>query len=107
MNPRRSLLKSLLLSVTGAGPVLAQFPPVTRRDDEETRLPSGKLQRDEILKADHEKNLDDAGKLIKAAENLRTQLEKSEGYVLSLDMLKQTDEIEKMARRIRSRLKKY
>ena len=71
------------------------------------RLPNGKLQRDEILRADHEKNLEDAGKLVKAAEDLRMSLEKSEGYVLSLDMLKQTDDIERIARRIRTRLKKY
>ena len=72
----------------------------------DVRLPSGKLQRDEILRADHEKNLEDAGKLLKAAEDLKIAIEKSDPYVLSIDTLKQTEEIEKIARRIRSRMKK-
>ena len=65
------------------------------------------MQKDEILKADHQKNLEDAGKLAKLSDELRSALEKSDQNVLSIELLKQTEEIEKIARRIRSRMKKF
>lgn len=72
---------------------------------EEVRLPNGKLQRDEILKAEYQKSLADARELSKLAEDLKVDLEKNDRYVLSLATLKKTEEIEKLARRIRDRLK--
>jgi hypothetical protein len=93
---------------------LVSFAEVPQRTHEEqppdasdVRLPSGKMQKDEILKADHEKNLEDAAKLAKMAEDLRAGIEKSDHNVLSVDLLKQTEEIEKLARRIRSRMRKF
>ncbi len=82
-----------------------QVRPAPSDAEEDVRLPNGKIQKDEILKADHEKNLEDAAKLAKLAEDLRAGLEKSDRFVLSIDLLKQTEEIEKVARRIRSRMK--
>ena len=41
------------------------------------RLPNGKSQKEEILKADHEKSLDDAGKLMELTEELKIELEKT------------------------------
>jgi hypothetical protein len=76
-------------------------------DAPDVRLPSGKMQKDEILKADHEKNLEDAAKLARMAEDLKAAIEKSDHNVLSLDLLKQTEDIEKLAHRIRSRMRKF
>ena len=73
----------------------------------DVRLPSGKLQQDEILKADHEKSIKDAAQLIELAESLKQDLEKDDAHVLSISSLKKTEEIEKLARRIRSRLKRF
>ncbi len=70
-------------------------------------LPNGKLQRDEILKAEYEQNLKDSARLADLARQLQTDLEKSDRFVLSLDTLKKTDEIEKLAKKIRSRLRHY
>jgi len=82
-----------------------------RPPDEETqaptRLPSGKLQQDEILKADHEKSVKDAAQLIDLAESLKAELEKDDTHVLSISSLKKTEEIEKIAKRIRARLKRF
>jgi hypothetical protein len=78
-----------------------------RADPADVRLPNGKLQKDEILKADHQKNIEDAAKLAKLSDGLRSALEKSDQNVLSIDLLKQTEEIEKIARRIRARMKKF
>jgi len=78
-----------------------------QREREEVRLPSGKLQREEILKAEHEKSLKDAAEMVKLSEALRTELEKNDYHVVSLASIKKTEEIERLARRIRSRLRRF
>lgn len=98
----------ILLALTLALVITAQPPPHPRPGDEppgEARLPNGKLQRDEILKADFQKSLDDARELSKLAEALKTDLEKNDRYVLSIATLKKTEDIEKLAKRIHDRLK--
>lgn len=75
--------------------------PVTGSD---ATLPNGKLQRDEILKEDHQKDLKDAAQLIELAEGLKQELEKNDRHVLSISSLKKTEEIEKLAKRIHARL---
>src|SRR5882672_735802 len=90
---------------------LALFPqqpadrPHEPQKPSEIRLPNGKLQQDEILKADHEKSVKDAAQLIELSENLKKELEKDDSHVLSISSLKKTEEIEKIAKRIRARLK--
>ena len=66
--------------------------------------PNGKSQQEEILKAEHEKTLKDATALIELAEQLKADLEKNDRHVLSVATLKKTEEIEKLAKRIRTRL---
>jgi len=75
-------------------------------DETDVRLPNGKVQRDEILKAEHEQNLKDAAQLADLAEQLKQELEKNDRYVVSVSSLKKTDEIEKLVRKIRSRLRR-
>lgn len=79
-----------------------QFPP---EPQDEIRLPNGRLQRDEILKAEYQKSLDDARELSRLADELKLDLEKNDRNVLSIGTLKKTEEIEKIAKRIRDRLK--
>jgi hypothetical protein len=81
-------------------------PPRLDREPEEVRLPSGKLQKEEILRVDHEKSLADAASLLKAAQDLKIELERTDRHVLSISSLKQLDNIEKLTKRLRSRLKK-
>jgi hypothetical protein len=92
-----------LLAQSQQGP-----PPRPRPGDEaeEPRLPNGKLQRDEILKADFQKTLDDARELSRLADELKADLEKNDRYVLSIPTLKKTEDIEKLAKRIHDRLKR-
>src|SRR5580765_5891904 len=71
----------------------------------DVKLPNGKSQRDEILKAEHEQNLKDAAELAELAEQLKIDLEKNDRFVLSMATLKKTDDIEKLAKRIRTRLR--
>ena len=74
-------------------------------DEEDVLLPNGKSQKEEILKAEHQQNLKDAAELADLAEQLKMELEKNDRYILSMATLKKTDDIEKLARRIRSRLR--
>ena len=68
-------------------------------------LPSGKKQTDEILKAEHQQNLKDASDLMDLAQQLKLDLEKDDLYVVSMATIKKTDDIEKLAKRIRGRLR--
>jgi hypothetical protein len=104
----RRLFHALLLTLLIAVPSTSQLPPVDRQpqDPAAVRLPNGKLQRDEILKADHQKNLEDLTEMMKLTEDLKIELEKGEGQVLSLSALKKVDQIEKLAKRVRGRLKR-
>jgi hypothetical protein len=105
---RRTILTTL---ATGVMPVTsaAQLPPSQDplRREHDVKLPSGKSQKDEILKADHEKNVEDARTLAKMTEDLRNDIEKSDRFVLSVGMLKRLDEVEKLVKKIRSRMKRY
>lgn len=59
------------------------------------------------MKMEHKKNLEDAASMAKLAEEVSEDLEKNDRYVVSLKTLKQLDEIEKLDKAIRARLKKY
>lgn len=74
---------------------------------EDVRLPNGKLQREEILKSDYQKSLEDARTLSKLADELKVDLEKNDYNVLSLASLKKVDEIDKLAKHIHDRLKRF
>jgi hypothetical protein len=84
---------------------VAQQPNVQEPLD--TKLPSGKSQREEILRADHQKSLKDAAELVKLSEALQIELEKNDRHVLSVSSLKKLEDIEKLTKRIRSRLKRF
>ncbi len=104
MKPRKRLALAVFAGVLawpGAGGQERdrEAPPV--------RMPSGKSQQEEILKAEHEQSLKDVTEIIAAAEQLKTELEKNDRYIVSVQSLKTTERIEKLARRIRTRLRRY
>ena len=77
------------------------------KDANEVRLPNGKLQSDEIAKADYANTLDDARRLLKLATELNTEIEKGDRFVVSIAVIRKTEDIEKLAKRIRTRLKRF
>lgn len=89
---------------------LAQVPRSPEKEehepDKDIILPNGKSQKDEILKAEYQQNLKDAAQLINLSQQLKQDLEKNDRYVLSLDDLKKIDDIEKLAKKIRSRMRR-
>ena len=79
-----------------------------RRDPLEDRNPQLKREQIErLLKADREKSLEESAQLVKLSEELKMELEKNDQHVLSLAAIKKTEEIEKLAKRIRGRLRRY
>jgi len=103
---QRGALLLCLGAVLGFAQHPQQEPPVAPpANAADVRLPNGKSQRDEILKAEHQENLKDAAKLADLAQDLKESLERDDRYVLSLSTLKKTDEIEKLVKKIRSRLR--
>ena len=94
----------VVLTAATLPPAISQLPVGAGQD---RRLPNGKSQQEEILKADHEKNLRDAAELADLAQELKEDLEKNDRHVLSVSSLKKTDEIEKLIKKIRSRLRRY
>jgi hypothetical protein len=83
--------------------------PLQNADDKpkDVRLPNGKIQTDEILKDDYAKNLKDARDLTGLARGLEEDLEKNEAFVFSLTTLKKLDDMERLTKRIRVRMKRY
>jgi hypothetical protein len=107
-------MKSLSLILLLLGASFAQVPipqqPVPLQPpsaENDVRLPNGKMQRDEIAKADYKRNLEDAAELARLAGELKADLEKETAFVVSLKTIKKTEDIEKLERNIRGRLKRY
>lgn len=93
-------ITALAIAVPAQAPV---NPPPSQKED--VVLPSGKLQKDEILKAEQEQNVKDAAKLTELAQQLQEDLEKNDRYVFSIATMKKTEDIERLARKIRSRMR--
>jgi hypothetical protein len=105
---RRAALLSLLASPLTAN---AQEPderrlPIPRNPEEDTRLPNGKSQKDEIIRVDYERNLKDAAELARLSEQIKDDLEKGDRYLVSLKTLKELEDVEKLAKVIRQRLRR-
>jgi hypothetical protein len=75
-------------------------------EEEDVRLPGGKKQKDEILKEDHRQNIADARRLVELSQALKDDLEKHDQRVFSLTALKNAEEIEKIAKRVRNRIRR-
>ena len=71
-----------------------------------TRLPDGKLQSEEILKAEHKHAVREADELVRLTQEVRKELDLNEHHVLSIGLLKKLDEIEKLTKKLRGRLKR-
>lgn len=75
-------------------------------EQEDVKLPSGKMQREEILKEEHQKSLRDIKEILEQAGQLQAALEKDDYLVLSISSMKKAERIEKLARQIRTRFQR-
>jgi hypothetical protein len=93
---------------------LQQEDPILRARQDAARSGTSDLdphlahtQREALIKADHKKNLEEAEALLKLAEELKSDLEKDDAHIVSVRSMKKTEDIEKLAKNIRGRLKRY
>jgi succinate dehydrogenase/fumarate reductase flavoprotein subunit len=112
LKQRRELLRSGLGAVV-AGVVAgmaaadeAQAAQVRDDDPATKRLPDGQLQADAMLKADYEQNVKDARELTALAKSIELDFDKNDQNVLSLALLRKLDDVEKLTKRIRGRVRR-
>jgi hypothetical protein len=115
MNSRRSFVFALCAVGVPLGllgrPLAAQAPshpappnPTPRDKEDEPATP--KLDTKAILEANEKDIRKDVERLYQLASDLKAQVEKTDSaQVLSLALLKKTEEIEKLAKEIRTRAK--
>ena len=100
-----NLLASAAVLAQGQDPQQDRQLPIPPNPNEDVKLPNGKSQKDLIAKEDHEQAMKDVNELISIAEQLRDELQKSGEHVISVSSVKKTEDIERLARKIRGRLK--
>ena len=93
------LLISFGMATSRAGPALAQRPD----PDKSLELPANSPSK--LLKHQHEEVKKMSGRLTELATEVEEELEKNGENVLPLSTLKKLEEIEKLARKMRGRLK--
>jgi len=76
------------------------------KEESDVKLPNGKTQKEEIIRVDYERNLRDAGELARLSEEIKDDLEKGDRYLVSLKTLKKLDDVEKLSKDIRQRLRR-
>ena len=103
----KSVLAAGLAALLASAVVPGQEPPGGAMPDSSRDPRLKRSQIEELLKADHKKSLEDAGELMKLSEELKVELEKSDRHVLSMTAMKKAEEIEKIAKRIRGRMRRF
>jgi hypothetical protein len=106
MASRRTLLLLAPAVLAKASQLPDTIPEQRDPKAPDAHLPNGKRQMDEILKAEHEQNVRDARELSSLANSFEGEVEKTDRFVLSLPLLKKLDDMEKLVRRIRARIRK-
>lgn len=73
--------------------------------ESDKKLPNGKSQNDAIAQEEHKRSLKEADEMVSLAQEIRSEIQKAGNYVVPVSTLKKTEEIEKLAKRIRGHLK--
>jgi hypothetical protein len=111
---RRAAVASLIASALASGaatqvplepPSEDRHPPGLPNPDEDRKLPNGKSQKDAIAAQEHAQAMKEAERLVGLANDVKDELQKAGNFIVPLATLHKTEEIEKLARKIRGRLK--
>jgi hypothetical protein len=93
----------LARTLAAQAPAPPRLPPLKDKDDDPN---SPKIDTKAILEANQKDIKKNVERLFQLASELKTEVEKTDSaHVLSLALLKKTEEIEKLAKDIRSRAK--
>jgi hypothetical protein len=103
------LALSCLLLVCVATPCVAQLPAPTQgppqRSDQEEKM--RREQEKRMNKQRHEDLKKDTDKILELATQLKDYVDKSNENVLSVDVVKKAEEIEKLSRKVKDKMKAY
>jgi len=101
-------MKRLILLGILASMVLSPQKPTGEPEEPlMRRMPDGRTQAEHVLQDDHKKATEDVRKLVAMAEELQDEIEKNDYHVLSISAIKKAEQIEKLAKKIKNRLKRY
>jgi hypothetical protein len=99
----------LLLVLMLGQPLLGlQFPPGTTTEQREENPEQAKWRRDAAKKANQERQAQiqrDTERLLKLANELKDYVDKSNENLLSLEVVKKAEEIEKLAHDVKEKMK--
>jgi hypothetical protein len=96
--------RTAFLALLSGTAVAQEYPPtLPGKEEPPKRLPNGTLQSEAILKEEHKKLVEEAGKLTSLAKEIEESIEKNPHQVLNLALLKKIEEVEKLAKRMRGR----
>ena len=84
----------------------AQEPLPFPEHPHEKETPADAAAIESMLKARHEKNMKDLEKIARLVEDVQTDTRKNSRYIVSLQSLKDLEQIEKLSKRIRERMKR-
>jgi nitric oxide reductase activation protein len=97
-------------SASQSPPGMHPAPPLPADPDAETN--ASEAQRHAMLEMQKKANVErqaalknDTEKLLKLAEELKTSVDKSSASVLSLDVVKKAEEIEKLAKSVKEKMR--
>jgi hypothetical protein len=105
------LFAILALAIPGVGQTPAQPPPVggnlspSSPEEDDARA---RLTRDMAKKANEERHVAlkyDTDKLLRLAVDLKAYVDKSNEHILSVDVVKKAEEIEKLAHSVKDKMK--
>lgn len=99
---RRLLIIALALPLLGW-----QNPPPLPGQEEPKRLPDGRLQSEVILKAEHEKNVEDMDKILALLDGVARELQAETPARNNAALSKDLEEVERLAKRVRTRMVRY
>ena len=84
-----------------------QQPPVPAEEESEKPFPPTPKQLEDILKADYQKNLKDLEQMATLVAEVQSDVRKHAHHVVSLQSVKDLEQIEKLSKTIRGRMKRY
>src|SRR5208283_467805 len=105
------VMKHLWLPVFAALAALAQQPDIPPDAAPATASPTipelRRQQKDALSKQDFKDNVRDAAELVKVSQGLQTSIERNGSFIVDANDVRAAEQIEKLAKNIRGRLKRF